>query len=129
MEDIVELAKEKNIMILSDEVYRPVFHSISPISPDFPPSLLSMGYEGTIATGSMSKAYSLAGIRVGWIASRSTAAIKKIYDARQQVLLPKCMYMVLFFICQVHISKDCPKDEHQLYWTTKTCDYFILTVY
>jgi len=71
-----------NITILCDEVYRPVFHSITPISKDFPPSILSMGYENTIATGSMSKAYSLAGIRVGWVASRSADIIRKIYEAR-----------------------------------------------
>jgi aspartate/methionine/tyrosine aminotransferase len=63
-------------------VYRPIFHSINPISKDFPPSILSMGYENTIATGSMSKAYSLAGIRVGWIASRNASIVKKIYGAR-----------------------------------------------
>jgi aspartate/methionine/tyrosine aminotransferase len=41
-----------------------------------------MGYDKTIATGSMSKAYSLAGIRVGWIASRNTDIVKKIHQAR-----------------------------------------------
>jgi aspartate/methionine/tyrosine aminotransferase len=79
---IIELAESKNIMILSDEVYRPIFHSISPISTDFPPSILSMGYANTIATGSLSKAYSLAGIRVGWIASRNPEIVEKIASAR-----------------------------------------------
>jgi aspartate/methionine/tyrosine aminotransferase len=41
-----------------------------------------MGYENAIATGSMSKAYALAGIRVGWIATRSTEIIEKIASAR-----------------------------------------------
>jgi aspartate/methionine/tyrosine aminotransferase len=41
-----------------------------------------MGYENTIITGSMSKAYSLAGIRLGWIASRSPSIIEKIASAR-----------------------------------------------
>jgi aspartate/methionine/tyrosine aminotransferase len=41
-----------------------------------------MGYEHTIITGSMSKAYSLAGIRLGWIASRSPSIIEKIASAR-----------------------------------------------
>jgi aspartate/methionine/tyrosine aminotransferase len=79
---IIELAESKNIIILSDEVYRPIFHSVSPISSDFPPSILSMGYANTIATGSMSKAYSLAGIRVGWIASRNPELIELIAEAR-----------------------------------------------
>jgi aspartate/methionine/tyrosine aminotransferase len=41
-----------------------------------------MGYANTIATGSLSKAYSLAGIRTGWIASRSPEIIEKIADTR-----------------------------------------------
>jgi aspartate/methionine/tyrosine aminotransferase len=69
-------------MILSDEVYRPIFHGITPLSSDFPPSILSMGYANTIATGSLSKAYSLAGIRTGWIASRNVDIINKIADTR-----------------------------------------------
>jgi aspartate/methionine/tyrosine aminotransferase len=67
---------------MGDEVYRPLFHSIGPLDKEFPPSLLSMGYENVIVTGSMSKAYSLAGIRIGWIASRSTELIEKIASAR-----------------------------------------------
>jgi aspartate/methionine/tyrosine aminotransferase len=84
---IIELAESKNIMIMSDEVYRPIFHSISPMSTDFPPSILSMGYTNTIATGSLSKAYSLAGIRVGWIASRNPETIEKIASARHYTTL------------------------------------------
>lgn len=75
-------AEEKNITILSDEVYRPLFHGITPMSSDFPGSLLSMGYRNTIVTGSMSKAYSLAGIRIGWVASRSQNIIEEIAKAR-----------------------------------------------
>lgn len=52
------------------------------MSQDFPPSVLSMGYKNTIATGSMSKAYSLAGIRVGWVASRNQDIIEKLQQAR-----------------------------------------------
>jgi aspartate/methionine/tyrosine aminotransferase len=52
------------------------------MDPDFPPSILSLGYANTIATGSMSKAYSLAGIRVGWVASRSRDIIEKCALAR-----------------------------------------------
>jgi aspartate/methionine/tyrosine aminotransferase len=67
---------------MSDEVYRPIFHSITPLDPGFPPSLLSMGYKKTVVTGSMSKAYALAGIRVGWVASLSVDIIEKIAEAR-----------------------------------------------
>jgi len=52
------------------------------MSPDFPPTILSLAYEKTIATGSLSKAYSLAGIRTGWIASRSKDIIEACAKCR-----------------------------------------------
>jgi aspartate/methionine/tyrosine aminotransferase len=82
LQELIDVAAEKNITILADEVYRPIFHSFSPIDNDFPPSLVSMGYKNVIVTGSMSKAYSLAGIRVGWIASRNPELIERIASAR-----------------------------------------------
>ncbi len=82
LQELIDIAAEKNITILGDEVYRPLFHSISPIDKEFPPSLLSMGYKNVIVTGSMSKAYSLAGIRIGWIASRNSEIIEQIASAR-----------------------------------------------
>lgn len=65
-------------MIHSDEVYRPLFHSIE----EAPPSIVSLGYEKCYATGSMSKAYSLAGIRLGWIASPSGSIIEACAASR-----------------------------------------------
>ncbi|KAG9237452.1 putative aspartate aminotransferase [Amylocarpus encephaloides] len=82
LQALVEFANEKDIIILSDEVYRPLFHSVSPMDAEFPPSILNLGYSKTISTGSMSKAYSLAGIRCGWIASRDTSIIEAIATAR-----------------------------------------------
>lgn len=82
LQELVDFAKEKDIIVLSDEVYRPLFHGISPTSDEYPPSLISLGYSKTIVTGSMSKAYSLAGIRVGWVASRDRQIIEQIASAR-----------------------------------------------
>ena len=87
LQDLVDLASQHSITILSDEVYRPIFHSITPMSPDFPPSILSLGYARTIATGSLSKAYSLAGIRIGWLASRSSEIIERVAAARHYTTL------------------------------------------
>jgi aspartate/methionine/tyrosine aminotransferase len=82
LQQVIDIAEERSITIMGDEVYRPLFHSISPLDKEFPPSLLSMGYENVIVTGSMSKAYSLAGIRIGWVASRNSELIEKIAEAR-----------------------------------------------
>lgn len=82
LEEIVEFAQEKGIIIHCDEVYRPIFHSIGPSDEDFPPSAINMGYDKVIVTGSFSKAYGLAGIRTGWIASKSKEIIEKIAEMR-----------------------------------------------
>ncbi|BDD64112.1 hypothetical protein MPDQ_000533 [Monascus purpureus] len=110
LEEIVEIARKSSILVFADEVYRPLFHSISPMDEDFPPSLLSLGYERTVVTGSMSKAYSLAGIRVGWIASRdrevieacaavrhyATISVGQIDDAiASYALAPTCIHALL----------------------------------
>ncbi|KAK5745360.1 hypothetical protein LTR17_001521 [Elasticomyces elasticus] len=82
LQQIVDLAASKDILVFSDEVYRPLFHGITPMDKDFPPSILSMGYKNTITTGSLSKAYSLAGVRVGWLASRNRDIIEQCASAR-----------------------------------------------
>lgn len=91
LEEIIEFAKEKNIMILSDEVYRPVFHSILPSSDNFPPSAINMGYDNVVVTGSFSKAYSLAGIRTGWIACKNSVIIEKIAEVRHYTTISVSM--------------------------------------
>lgn len=82
LEELVDIARESSITLFADEVYRPLFHNISPMDSQFPPSLLSLGYERTVVTGSISKAYSLAGLRVGWIASRDRSLIEACASSR-----------------------------------------------
>ncbi|EPS43909.1 hypothetical protein H072_2167 [Dactylellina haptotyla CBS 200.50] len=79
LEGVKSLAEKNNITVLCDEVYAPVFHS-SKAPP--PPSFMSLGYKNTIVTGSLSKAYSLAGIRIGWIASHNEEIVEIIAAAR-----------------------------------------------
>lgn len=81
LEDIVAFAKQRGIIILSDEVYSPLYHSL-PAGQEAPPSILALGYEKTVATGSMSKAFALAGIRTGWVASRDKSIIEAVAAAR-----------------------------------------------
>ncbi|KAL5335609.1 pyridoxal phosphate-dependent transferase [Aspergillus crustosus] len=89
LQEIVDIAREHSITILSDEIYYPLFHSIDPASPDqdIPPSILTFGYENTIATSALSKAYSLAGLRIGWIASLSPAIIEAALNVRSYALI------------------------------------------
>ena len=70
LESIVEIASEKGIILFSDEAFRPMFHGILPSDEDFPPSAINLGYTKTVVASTMSKAYGLPGVRVGWIASK-----------------------------------------------------------
>ncbi|KAI1334553.1 PLP-dependent transferase [Xylariaceae sp. FL0016] len=80
LRQIVNVAREFSITVFSDEVYRPLFHSLQ--DHEIPPSALSMGYTNVVTTGSMSKAWALAGIRVGWVASKDPSIMKRITTAR-----------------------------------------------
>lgn len=61
---IVEIAKKSNAYILCDEVYRGLNHCGNPFSVS-----IADIYDKGVSTGSMSKVFSLAGLRLGWIAS------------------------------------------------------------
>jgi aspartate/methionine/tyrosine aminotransferase len=63
LREIVEIAREAGAWLLCDEVYRGLCHQGDP----YTPSVADL-YEKGISTGSMSKTYSLAGLRLGWIA-------------------------------------------------------------
>lgn len=78
---VIKFAQARDMIVLCDEVYRPLYHSL-PSEADIPPSILSFGYDKTISTGSMSKAWALAGIRLGWVASRDKGIIDAIAAAR-----------------------------------------------
>jgi aspartate/methionine/tyrosine aminotransferase len=64
LEQIVAIARERGAWLLSDEVYR----SIDDDGEDATPAIVDL-YEKGISTGSMSKVYALAGLRLGWIAA------------------------------------------------------------
>ena len=72
---MITLAEEQNVWILSDEVYRdPRRPSISDL------------YEKGISTGSLSKMYSLAGLRFGWIKGPKEL-IRKINERRDYSII------------------------------------------
>lgn len=74
---IVEIAKKSNAYILCDEVYRGLNHNGNPFS-------ISIAdiYDKGISTGSMSKVFSLAGLRLGWIAANNEI-IEQINSQRE----------------------------------------------
>jgi len=66
LEEIAQIAREAGAYVLCDEVYR----GTGQAGDGMTPSIVDV-YEKGIATAGMSKAYSLAGLRVGWIVAPS----------------------------------------------------------
>jgi aspartate/methionine/tyrosine aminotransferase len=64
MNRIVTLARDHDAWLLADEVYRGAERATEAITPSF-----YGRYEKVIAIGSMSKAYGLPGLRIGWAAA------------------------------------------------------------
>lgn len=66
LREFVAVARRHGAYLQCDEVYRPMWYGAPA---DVPPSVVALGYERAISTGSTSKAFGLAGLRVGWIVS------------------------------------------------------------
>lgn len=81
MEEIVAFAAQRNIIVFSDEVFRPLYHNQETADQH---SIMSFAkdYRNIIATSSLSKALSLPGIRVGWAVSPSPELLEPVIIAR-----------------------------------------------
>lgn len=82
MEEIVVIARNAGAYLFCDEVYA----GVSQNEEDSCPSVADL-YEKGIATGSMSKAFSLAGLRLGWLATRDKAALSQFRRVRDYDLV------------------------------------------
>lgn len=73
LEDIVSACRERDILLFSDEVYRLLEHEPS----DLLPTAASL-YENAVSLGVMSKSFALAGLRIGWIATRNHELLARV---------------------------------------------------
>ena len=76
MEEIVEVARSVGAYVLCDEVYRGISEDGS-----YMPSIVDI-YEKGISVGSMSKIFSMAGLRLGWIAARDEELMERFKERR-----------------------------------------------
>lgn len=70
---VIEIARKYGLLLFSDEVYRGLEYNpqdILPAAGDL--------YEHAISLGVMSKTYGLAGLRIGWIATRDQSIYQKM---------------------------------------------------
>jgi aspartate/methionine/tyrosine aminotransferase len=80
LREIVEIARGAGAWLLCDEVYRPLYHSLPAGEPE--PVSVACLYEKGIITGSTSKAFSLAGLRLGWVVTPSKFVIDECMKRR-----------------------------------------------
>jgi len=76
-ERLVEIARERSIVLFSDEVYRGLEHDPAdrlPAACDLDPRAISLN--------TVSKAYGLPGLRIGWLACRDATLIDRIKDLK-----------------------------------------------
>lgn len=72
LEDLLAIARQHNLLLFSDEVYR----FLEQREEDTLPAACDL-YKNAVSLGVMSKTYGLAGLRIGWIATRN----RDIYQA------------------------------------------------
>jgi aspartate/methionine/tyrosine aminotransferase len=71
-EAVLNLARDRGIIVFCDEVYRELEHAPETRLP----SACDV-YENAVSLGSMSKSYGLPGLRLGWYATRNHAVLEK----------------------------------------------------
>lgn len=76
LKKIVSLAEPKGIYVMCDEVYRHLTQDDV-----YSPSIADI-YDKGISTGSMSKVFSLAGLRLGWIVSKDEEFLRSCWSHR-----------------------------------------------
>ena len=86
MEEIIEIARSVDAYILCDEVYRHLTQK-----DEWCASIVDM-YEKGISVSSMSKVFSLAGLRLGWIACHDESVIKSCLSHRDYNLISCGMF-------------------------------------
>ena len=86
LEQIIEIARGVDAYVLCDEVYRHLTQADG-----WCESVADL-YEKGISVSSMSKVFSLAGIRMGWIATHDKAAVKAFLSHRDYNLISCGMF-------------------------------------
>ncbi|MGF6375175.1 aspartate/methionine/tyrosine aminotransferase [Clostridiales Family XIII bacterium PM5-7] len=76
MKEIIEIAKSVDAYVLCDEVYRGISEDGS-----YMQSIVDL-YDKGISVGSMSKIFSMAGVRIGWIVSKDESLIHQCHERR-----------------------------------------------
>ncbi len=70
---VLELARERELIVISDEVYRGLEHDPAARLP-----AACDAYERALSLGTVSKAHGLPGLRIGWLACRDSTLLARV---------------------------------------------------
>ena len=80
LQNIIQLAIEKNIYLLVDETYRDIcFDTPYPLAASFSDKVISIS--------SVSKAYGLPGVRIGWVITKDKTLFEKLLAAKEMMYI------------------------------------------
>ncbi len=96
---IIDIAQENDLYLFSDEVYR--FLEYSPLSRL--PSACDL-YEKAVSLGVMSKSFGLAGLRIGWIATKDQELLKNLAAFKDYTTI--CNSSVSEFLATIAIENS-----------------------
>jgi aspartate/methionine/tyrosine aminotransferase len=71
--EIIRIARENNLVLFSDEMYRSLVYD----EKDEIPAACDL-YENAVSLWGMAKSFGLAGLRIGWLASKNGDLLKKV---------------------------------------------------
>jgi aspartate/methionine/tyrosine aminotransferase len=98
--ELCKIAEEKDIYVFADEVYKNL--DLDGVSK---PWIADM-YDKATSVGVMSKAYGLAGLRVGWLASKDTAILEKATKYKHYLSInTSCVCEFLSILALKHSDK------------------------
>lgn len=90
---VISLAKRRGLVVLADEIFRPLFHLSSfddedkKVPRSFVDHAHDLEFSNLVVTGSMSKSYSFPGTRVGWIICRNADIVSECANLRHLSLI------------------------------------------
>ncbi|KAM3532211.1 hypothetical protein MY4038_004133 [Beauveria bassiana] len=84
---LADLAQEAGAYLLIDETYAHLKYSSNPVGSEHEPATTGSGYLGNnvITVSSMSKAYGVPGIRMGWLSTTNPALQETFLGAKEQI--------------------------------------------
>ncbi|UKZ89575.1 putative secondary metabolism biosynthetic enzyme [Trichoderma asperellum] len=78
--EILEIAQQHGVIVVADEIFRPLYHNRITI-----PSFVEHEYTKVITTSSMSKAWGMSGVRIGWIVCRDQDLTDLMSSTKQYI--------------------------------------------